>query len=157
MILIWLKKYCIIDLKIELLAININLPNYFDIFASTLAQSITSGCIPICMSKKPPHWNKVSLSFVLEIIDSYRVTQKTYSCLIKLEMHNKRGIFIIIIVLNYQWGDLNFDILVLIFGFHLAEIWMLKASKCFENFRKWGKFGLSMWLKNQTWQTPHTW
>ena len=32
----------------------------------------------------------------------YRVTQKKYSCLIKHKMHNKRGIFKIKIVLNYQ-------------------------------------------------------
>ena len=32
----------------------------------------------------------------------YRVTQKMYSCLIKRKMHNKRGIFKIQIVLNYQ-------------------------------------------------------
>ena len=35
------------------------------------------------------------------LLPKYRVTQK-YSCLIKLEMHNKTGIFKIKIVLNYQ-------------------------------------------------------
>ena len=59
--------------------------------------------------------------------DKYRVTQKKYSCLIKRKMHNKRGIFKIKIVLNYQWTNLNFDILILIFGCHLAEIWMFKV------------------------------
>ena len=54
-------------------------------------------------------------------------------------MNNKRGIFKIQIVLNYQWVNLNLDILVLIFGCHLAEIWMLKSDKRFKNFRKWGK------------------
>ena len=41
------------------------------IFASSLVQSITSGSIPICLSKKPPHEDKDSLSFVLEIADNY--------------------------------------------------------------------------------------
>ena len=40
------------------------------IFASSLAQLITSGSIPICSSKKPSFWNNASLSFVLEIIDN---------------------------------------------------------------------------------------
>ena len=48
---------------------------------------------------------------------------KKYSCLIKRKMNNKRGIFKIKIGLNYEWANLNFDILVLIFGCHLAEIW----------------------------------
>ena len=43
----------------------------FAIFASSLAQSVTSGSIPICLFKKPPHWNNDFLSFVLEIIDNY--------------------------------------------------------------------------------------
>ena len=52
---------------------------------------------------------------------------KKYSCLIKCKINNKRRIFKIKMVLNYQWADLNFDMLVLIFGCHLAEIWMFKV------------------------------
>ena len=47
---------------------------------------------------------------------------KKYSCLIKRKTHNKREILKIKIVLNYQCANLSFDILVLIFGCHLAEI-----------------------------------
>ena len=36
----------------------------------------------------------------------YRVTQKEYSCLVNRKMHNKRGIFKIKIVLNYQGANL---------------------------------------------------
>ena len=43
------------------------MPNYF---RHLWFFSITSGSIPICMSKKPPHWNNASLSFVLQIIDN---------------------------------------------------------------------------------------
>ena len=51
----------------------------------------------------------------------YRVTQKKQSCLTKRKMRNKRGIFKIKIVFNYQRAYL-IDILVLIFGCQLAEI-----------------------------------
>ena len=51
-----------------------------------------------------------------------------YSCLIKRNMHNKGEIFKIEIFLYHQWGNLNFDTLVLIFGHHLAEIWMFKVK-----------------------------
>ena len=44
-------------------------------------------------------------------------------------MHNKRGIFKIKIALIYQWADLNFDVLVLIFDCQLVE-------KCFDNFQE---------------------
>ena len=47
---------------------------------------------------------------------------KKYSSLIKHEMHNKRGFFKNEICLDCQRADLNFDIMVLIFGCHLAEI-----------------------------------
>ena len=113
-LLIWLKNYCIIYLKIELLAININMPNNFrhlcfffgpvnkagfpvmaentprqflqleilikmlaastcmiEFFCKSMAASNfcnerksapqKNGCIPICMSKKHPHWNNASL------------------------------------------------------------------------------------------------
>ena len=36
------------------------------------------------------------------LADTYRVTPKKYSCLIESKMHNKRGIFKIKIVLNFQ-------------------------------------------------------
>ena len=68
--------------------------------------------------------NRLTQFNALSII--YRVTPKKY-CLIKRKMHNKKGIFKIKIVLNYQWANLNFDILVLIFVCHLAEIWMFKV------------------------------
>ena len=48
--------------------------------------------------------------------------RKKYSCLIKHKMHNKTEIFEIEIFLDYQLADLSFDMLVLIFGCHLAEI-----------------------------------
>ena len=50
----WLKNY-VIDLKLELLAINMNITNDSRHFRSSLAQSITSGSIPICLSKNPTH------------------------------------------------------------------------------------------------------
>ena len=44
----------------------------FAIFANfSLAQSITSGSIPLYLSKKPSHRNNDSPSFVLEITDNY--------------------------------------------------------------------------------------
>ena len=52
----------------------------------------------------------------------YRVTPEKYSCLIIRKMQNKTNIFKIEIFLDYQRANLNFDILVLIFGNHLAEI-----------------------------------
>ena len=47
---------------------------------------------------------RVQNSFIslARLLPKYRVTQKKYSCLIKRKMHNKRGIFKIKIVLNYQ-------------------------------------------------------
>ena len=47
---------------------------------------------------------------------------KKYSCLVKCKMHDKKEIFKIETFFNYQWANLNFDILFVIFGCHLAEI-----------------------------------
>ena len=44
--------------------------NDFAIFASSLAQSITSGSIPICLSKKPPHQDNDPLLFILAVADN---------------------------------------------------------------------------------------
>ena len=62
-----------------------------------------------------------STKFDVQIL-LYRVTQKKYSCLTKREMHNKRRFFTNETCLDCQWADLNFDMLVLSFGCHLAEI-----------------------------------
>ena len=47
------------------------MPKEFRHFRFFFGQSITSDSIPICLSKKFPHWNNDSLLFVLEIIDNY--------------------------------------------------------------------------------------
>ena len=44
------------------------------------------------------------------------------------KINNKRGIFKIKVGLNYQRADVNFDILVLIVGYHLTEISMFKVK-----------------------------
>ena len=51
---------------------------------------------------------------------------KKYSCLIKRKMHKK--IVNNKICLDYQWANLDFDILFLIFGCHLADIWMFDVK-----------------------------
>ena len=53
---------------------------------------------------------------------------KKYSCLVKREMHNKRELFKNEIRLECRWANFNFDILVLIFGYHLTEIWMFTVT-----------------------------
>ena len=64
------------------------------------------------------------LVYIVDVTENqeYWLTQRKYSCLIKRKMHHERGIFKIKIVFNCQGANLNFDILVLIFGCHLAEI-----------------------------------
>ena len=85
----------------------------------------------------------------------YLNTQKRYFCLNKRKLHNKREIFKTEILLEYQWANLNFDISVLIFCCHLAEIRASKVNKRFENCPKCAKNGLSMWEKNRIRDTPH--
>ena len=53
-----------IDLKIELLVININITNDFRHFRFFFGPVNKSASIPIFLSEKPPHWN-------LETTDSY--------------------------------------------------------------------------------------
>ena len=53
-----------------------NKHKYAELFAPSLlvlwpSQKQASGSIPICMSKKPLHWNNSSLSFVPETTDNY--------------------------------------------------------------------------------------
>ena len=43
-------------------------------------------------------------------------------------MHNKRVISKIEKCLNYQWANLNFSMLISIFGYHLAEIWTIEVG-----------------------------
>ena len=84
--------------------------------------------------------NEVRLKYVSKYTGWPKIT---YSCSIKREMYNKRGFFKNEICLDCQCANLNFDILVLIFGCHLAYE-CLKSHKCFENCPKWGKQSLSM-------------
>ena len=60
----------------------------FAIFASSLAQSVTNGSIPICLSEKPPHWNNDFLSFLLEIPDKYIFIEKINILIDNLEKAN---------------------------------------------------------------------
>ena len=65
-----------------------------------------------------PYW-KTDVIYYSGIV---RGDPKKYSCLIKREVYNKGGFFKNEICFDYQRANLNFDILVLIFGCHLAEI-----------------------------------
>ena len=62
------------------------------------------------------------LNLCCECCSKYRVTQKKYPCLIKCKMHNKGVIFKIEACLNYQYANVNANILALIFYCHLAGI-----------------------------------
>ena len=72
-------------------------------------------------------------------LDIYWVTQKKYSCLIKREMHNKRGFFKSEIWLDCQWANLNFDIFVLIFFVIWRRYECLKSNSAFWKLSKMRK------------------
>ena len=62
-------------------------------------------------------------------------------CLIQRKIHNSKvkEIFKSEICLDYQWANLNFDILILPFDCYLAEIWMFKHTKAFWKLSKMRK------------------